>query len=134
MKVVKKNFKLQKLKKGIKVYVGTQKYSGSIKVKDLIKSTYGIGKTFHRRCFTKLAVPYHSSLKKIGLTKTNFISKVFSKRSLGAEFQKYKLSILQDLKKSRIYRGIRMRLGLPRNGQRTHTNAKTQRKLRGTIF
>lgn len=134
MKVTKNKVKIKKSKKVIKVYVGTQKYAGPTKVKDIIKSTYGIGKTFHRRCFTKLSVPYHSSLKKIGLTKTHFISKVFSKRSLGAEFRKYKISILHDLQKSRIYRGLRMRLGLPRNGQRTHTNAKTQRKLRGTIF
>lgn len=128
-----KNF-VGKTKKSIKVYVGTQKYSGPTKVKDVIQSTYGIGKTFHRRCFKKLSIPYHASLKKIGLIKTNAISEVFSKRSLGDEFRKYKITILKDLQNSRIYRGLRMRMGLPRNGQRTHSNAKSQRKLRGSLF
>lgn len=40
---------------------------------------------------------------------------------------KQKIDLLASL---RVYRGIRHRLGLPLRGQRTHTNARTAKRLR----
>lgn len=40
---------------------------------------------------------------------------------------KQKIDFLATL---RVYRGVRHRLGLPLRGQRTHTNARTAKKLR----
>lgn len=37
---------------------------------------------------------------------------------------------IESLSNLRTYRGIRHRLGLPLRGQRTHTNARTAKKLR----
>nr|WVH37053.1 ribosomal protein S13 [Meteora sporadica]WVH37099.1 ribosomal protein S13 [Meteora sporadica] len=46
-----------------------------------------------------------------------------------AELNKYLQDDIKHLYDIKSYRGMRHKLGLPVNGQRTHTNSQTQRKL-----
>ena len=50
---------------------------------------------------------------------------------LNQELIRQKKKQLQDLIDVRSYRGVRLRRCLPVRGQRTHTNAKTQKRLGG---
>ena len=81
--------------------------------------------------------------KKVGLTK-NFKIKHLSKDQilqlsfvletsslkLGNELQKVKMINKKNLVSIKTFRGLRSWKGLPVRGQRTHTNAKTARKIR----
>ena len=57
----------------------------------------------------------------------NYINKNVKIEEILKESKKKKLNILLDIKS---YRGIRQSIGLPVRGQRTHTNAKTSKKLK----
>jgi small subunit ribosomal protein S13 len=50
----------------------------------------------------------------------------------GPKLLQIKNTIINDHKKNGSYKGMRFRQGLPANGQRTHTNAKTAKKLNRT--
>jgi small subunit ribosomal protein S13 len=45
------------------------------------------------------------------------------------DLKKFDRNNIQRLRDIRCYKGIRHKLSLPVNGQRTHTNSKTQKKL-----
>lgn len=49
----------------------------------------------------------------------------------GRIYQKEMLGKVSELKKIGCYKGIRFLQGLPVNGQRTHTNGKTMKRLYG---
>lgn len=50
---------------------------------------------------------------------------------LGRAYEKEKQKALMELKKIGCYRGLRLGQGLPMRGQRTHTNAKTIKRIYG---
>lgn len=49
---------------------------------------------------------------------------------LANDLKKFKLLVLKRLILIKSYRGLRRKNGLPVRGQRTHTNAKTARKIK----
>jgi small subunit ribosomal protein S13 len=49
---------------------------------------------------------------------------------LAHDLKKFRLSVVKRLISIRSYRGLRRRQGLPIRGQRTHTNAKSSKKVR----
>jgi small subunit ribosomal protein S13 len=49
---------------------------------------------------------------------------------LASDLKKFNLFVVKRLVSIKSYRGLRKTRGLPVRGQRTHTNAKTSRKIR----
>ena len=49
---------------------------------------------------------------------------------LAGDLKKIKLLTIKKLVSIKSYRGLRKTQGLPVRGQRTHTNARTSRKIR----
>lgn len=62
-------------------------------------------------------------LKQISLKKSNL-------KSLGSILKNKQLSIISFEKRLKTYRGLRNKNKLPCRGQRTHTNAKTKKKMK----
>lgn len=61
----------------------------------------------------------------------NFLLKYINKNlKIEDELKKEKFNIFQNLLEIKSYKGIRHTYGLPTNGQRTHTNRKTAKKLK----
>lgn len=52
-----------------------------------------------------------------------------SNEKQGRVLKEYNTNCIQFLKSNRLYRGMRHKYGLPVRGQRTHTNAKTVKKI-----
>jgi len=66
-----------------------------------------------------------------GLSEVSSAKRMMEDRfATGRKFNLARSYRLAKLIRSGRYRGIRMRQGLPRNGQRTHSNAKTGRRFR----
>jgi len=99
----------------------------------LIKENYGINRTTARKLFLK-----------IGLHETAVFANCSSAQKLKLQelIEELKLNIIKKkqiycinkLQEIESYRGYRHAHGLPVNGQRTHTNARTQKKILLTFF
>lgn len=61
----------------------------------------------------------------------NWVDSFFKSTLYGERFVREKESRLKELKKLKNIKSYRFFLGLPTNGQRTQTNAKTSKKLNG---
>jgi len=58
------------------------------------------------------------------------ISHIIAERSTHGELTCYRVKLLKYHRNFGTRRGLRMRQGLPRNGQRTRSNANTPRRFR----
>lgn len=96
-----------------------------------LKKIFGLNKTSLKKIFKNLGINQNSKLKELNKIQIDKLIKYIDKNYI----------IEQDLKKNikenlshlyniKNYKGIRLLKGLPVNGQRTHTNAKTSKKLK----
>ena len=96
-----------------------------------LTNIYGISNSQSKKLCRKLG--FSNNLKISHLTKENFynLTKLIenSKLILNSDLKNYKNRINMNLVKIKSYRGIRKLQRLPVRGQRTHTNAKTCKKI-----
>lgn len=92
-----------------------------------VSSNYGISYKSLRVISVKNKFSKTFKSKKLNL----LVNKIVSKNSL--KFNRFlrlrNSKIIDDLKKQASWKGLRFRQGLPVNGQRTHTNARTAKAL-----
>lgn len=111
------NIFLKKVKIGIK----------TTKLKSLLNINYGISQSSAKQIIFK------NKLSRICMNKNSnkLLNKVLTKNSL--KFNRFlrlrNLKNIDNIKKQASWKGLRFRQGLPVNGQRTHTNASTAKKL-----
>lgn len=93
---------------------------------------YGIGKTHSVLICKKLGFSLNLKIEDLTKDQSLQLTKVIESLNLtlSVDLKKIKLQTLKNLVSIKSYRGLRRRLGLPVRGQRTHTNAKTSRKIR----
>jgi len=121
----------EKIKFCVMVYLLRTRISDKKKIFIALQKVYGLGKNQSKNICCKL-----------GLSNNTFIFELSEKQksNLVKLVQELGLVIKSDLKRSvsalrtklveiRAYRGIRAKRGFPVRGQRTHTNAKTAKKL-----
>jgi small subunit ribosomal protein S13 len=91
---------------------------------------HGIGRR-RAEAICKLAeIEDNATLKTLKQVKRTLIIRQMKRNFLlGKGLKKDKKFFIRRLMRVGSYRGLRHRLGLPLRGQRTSTNAKTQRKL-----
>jgi len=98
-----------------------------IKLKSVLDVNYGISRNSAKE------IVFKNKLSKIIMNKNsyNLINKILTKNSL--KFNRFlklrNLKNIDTIKKQASWKGLRFRQGLPVNGQRTHTNARTAKKL-----
>lgn len=97
-----------------------------------LKYVYGIGKIKSVLICKKLGFSLNLKVKNLTSHKVNQILKLTESLNfvLANDLKKLKLLQKQQLVTIKSYRGLRRKKGLPVRGQRTHTNAKTARKIR----
>jgi small subunit ribosomal protein S13 len=84
--------------------------------------------------FNKLGIPLHTRIKDMNSFQISQATSMLETLSTFEDLIRFRIRLLKLHRSVGTYRGIRLRQGLPRNGQRTHSNAKNPRKLRGRIF
>lgn len=95
----------------------------------LLKDIYGIGYLFAKNICKSLGYDFNTRMNQLteaDLNKINSLITIKYKYVIDTELKKQKYDNIQEMKDMKSYRGIRHSYGLPVNGQRTHTNAKTR--------
>jgi len=92
---------------------------------------YGIGKPTAFLICKKLGFSINLKVSNITQQQSIDILKIIDLSNLlvGNEAKKFKMLALKKLVSIKSYRGIRRSRGFPVRGQRTHTNAKSAKKL-----
>ena len=113
-------------------YILETKLLESLSVLNALKNIFGIGKTQSLLLCKNLG--YYSNLKVKDLSEEQVFKLLKLIESLDlkttSELKKMKILISKRLTSIKSYRGLRKIRGLPVRGQRTHTNAKTCKKVR----
>jgi len=97
-----------------------------------LQHIYGINKTSSLVICKKLGFSKNLKLKDLSKEQINKLIKIIESLSLklASDLKKTKLLINKKLISIKSYKGLRKNQGLPIRGQRTHTNARTSRKIR----
>jgi small subunit ribosomal protein S13 len=93
---------------------------------------YGIGKTRSFLICKKLGFSSNLKVKNLSSQQINNILKLIESLNfiLANDLKRLNLLVKQKLISIKSYRGLRKKKGFPVRGQRTHTNAKTAKKIR----
>jgi small subunit ribosomal protein S13 len=93
------------------------------------RGIYGVGRKEARRLCGRLGINPHMKLERAQsdlMQISHFIETNYPDRKA---VQAVELGAIQKMVEIKTWRGIRHQMALPVNGQRTHSNANTQRKL-----
>jgi len=113
----------------MRVYIGKKKYQTHKPLFSTLKSIYGFGTTHLNYCFRRLGVRFSKRIADLDYGKIRGISTCVSDLSTLSDLRRFQYKLLKLHRNVGTYKGLRMRQGLPRNGQRTHSNASTARRL-----
>ena len=97
-----------------------------------LRYVYGINKNRAFLICKKLGFSLNLRVKNLSVTQINQITKVvgFLNLVVANDLQKSNLLNKKKLVFIKSYRGLRRQKGFPVRGQRTHTNAKTSKKIK----
>lgn len=114
------------------IYILESKLPDHKSVYFALKHVYGIGASRSLLICKKLGFSLNLKVKNLSSYKTNQILKLTDSLNfvLANDLKKSKLLKKQHLINIKSYRGLRKKKGFPVRGQRTHTNARTAKKLR----
>ena len=114
------------------VYILESKLSENKSIYFALRSVYGIGKNKAFLICKQLGFSYNLKVKNVSPNKINQILKLVESLNFvfANDLKKIKLLRKQHLINIKSYRGLRRKKGFPVRGQRTHTNARTSKKLR----
>ena len=114
------------------VYILETKLSESDSVFYALKNIFGIGQYQSVKFCKQLG--YSSNLKIKDLPEDQILKLYklieLSGLQITSDLKKHKIYVSKRLTSIKSYRGLRKIRGLPVRGQRTHTNAKTAKKIR----
>lgn len=97
-----------------------------------LKNVYGIGRSRSFLICKKLGFSNNLKVKNLSVEQVNQIIKLIESLnfSLANDLKRLKLLAKQRLISIKSYRGLRRKKGFPVRGQRTHTNARTAKRIR----
>lgn len=94
-----------------------------------VTTIFGIGKTLAKTYFNKIGINNRNNPKLLKKRKFNELNTILSKVLTDKKLKNELKEIDLFSKKIKSYKSIRNKLKYPARGQRTHTNAKTKKKL-----
>jgi small subunit ribosomal protein S13 len=114
------------------IYILESKLPDNKSIQFALKSIYGIGNNKSFLICKKLGFSPNLKVKFLSSSQINQILKLVEslKFVLANDLKRFKLLRKQYLINIKSYRGLRRKKGFPVRGQRTHTNAKTAKKIR----
>ena len=97
-----------------------------------LTNIYGIGKNRSFLICKKLGFSYNIKVKNLSSSQINQIIKLIETLNfiLANDLKRLNLIAKQKLITIKSYRGLRKKQGFPVRGQRTHTNARTAKRIR----
>lgn len=96
-----------------------------------LENIFGVGLNKIKLICSMVGIPMNAVGGSLTKKQEYFLKLYFRKywdNSIGVNLKKLRKYNLRHLIQNRSYRGLRHRLNLPVRGQRTHTNARTQKK------
>ena len=102
-----------------------------------LSEIYGIGKSTSKKFCSSLGLPYSTRLGSLSRTKqTAVVTKLIPflaalDCSIADSLRSEVSQAMAQLRNSQSYRGVRNSKGLPVRGQKTKSNARTKRVVRG---
>ena len=119
------------------VYILNKKIPSKKPIKNALQELYGIGTKKASDIVGHLCINPKSRFSKLTPTQISKISKhitsVNFSSKVGSLLQKNVKENIQRYIKIRSYKGLRHRNSLPVRGQRTHTNAQTQKRKKTSL-
>jgi small subunit ribosomal protein S13 len=116
------------------VYLFNQHISPKKSIKYALTSIYGININNSKKIINYLCLNENKRFGTLKITQIRKISKyITSNYKVGGLLKKHVNDNIKKKIKIRSYQGIRHKLGLPVRGQRTHTNAQTQKRIQKHI-
>lgn len=94
---------------------------------------HGIGLKISQNIITEAKLNPNTRAKDLTASDITQLQKILDRYPVEGDLRKVIRENLQRLKRIGSYRGLRHSVGLPSRGQRTRTNARTQRGKRKTI-
>ena len=95
------------------------------------KQLPGVGQTTILKACHSLDLNPYTSVKNLTVGERDSLIKHFEAQdAFGVAYFRRRNAIMRGIKKLKAYRGKRLIFGLPVRGQRTHSNAKTIRKMK----
>jgi small subunit ribosomal protein S13 len=97
-----------------------------------LRDVYGLGNSLSLQLCRSLGFQRHFLLKDVTDEDIYYIDQLMEdlKLAIKGDLQRVIKQRIDELASTKSYRGLRHRQGLPLRGQRTHTNARTAKKLR----
>jgi len=96
-------------------------------LKPALTNIYGIGRTRFRLIQQKLGFRQNIKFNEMKRAKRRMITRSVDKYTTTNQLKRVENAILRPHFLNGSYKGIRMRQGMPANGQRTHSNASMSR-------
>lgn len=93
-------------------------------------SIYGLGKKTITNIYSFVGINTKTYPKTVKKTQQKKILRKLNKKVLGKPLKKYVLDRIKFYFEIRSWKGIRHHKNYPIRGQRSHTNAKTKKKLK----
>jgi small subunit ribosomal protein S13 len=114
------------------IYLFESKLPETKSVYFALKYVYGIGKNRSFLICKKLGFSSNLKVKSLSNNQVNQVLKLVESLnfSLANDLKRLELLAKQRLISIKSYRGLRRKKGFPVRGQRTHTNAKTAKRIR----
>lgn len=98
-----------------------------------LRYIYGIGPKISREILSAAKIDPNTRAKDIAAADVAKLQKLLEGYKVEGDLRKDVRENIQRLKRITAYRGMRHTMGLPARGQRTRTNARTNRGKRKTI-
>ncbi|MEO6419597.1 MAG: 30S ribosomal protein S13 [Polyangiaceae bacterium] len=96
---------------------------------------YGVGKTLAREICNRAGIPLNKQTEELTETEIKKIRELLeTEYKVEGDLRREVQTNIKRLMDIGCYRGLRHRKGLPVNGQRTHTNARTRKGPRKGIL
>lgn len=95
----------------------------------VLTKVFGLGNNLAKDYFNKIGVNLKNNPKMLQKKKNRELDVILSKNLTDKKLKTELKEIDLFSKKIKNYKGIRNKLKYPARGQRTHTNAKTKKKL-----
>lgn len=113
------------------LYIFNKAISNSKTILYSLTFLYGINKHQSKKICYNIGVNPKTTISKLKKNQLNSLIQYINKNiKIEQILKKIKKDQFNELLNIKINRGIRHNLGLPVRGQRTHTNAKTAKKLK----
>ncbi len=112
------------------VYIYNTNLKNDKKVRRALCEIYGLGKTLSNQICDQLGFSENYKIKSLTNFQIQQLSQIITQNFLiGGEKRRDVRNNLKRLISIGCYRGFRHNIGLPVQGQRTHTNARTAKRI-----